>query len=121
MSTWIDAGPVEISPDGTRLVFTARKGEAPNLLWVRALRESTARPLAGTEGAQRPFWSPDGQLHRVLRRPLLQEDRRQRRSRLHAGAGDGKPGRDVEPRRRDPVHAERARAGPTGSRPMAER
>jgi Tol biopolymer transport system component len=60
VSTWIDAGPVEISPDGTRLVFTARKGEAPNLLWVRALHESTARPLAGTEGAQRPFWSPDG-------------------------------------------------------------
>ena len=60
VSTWIDAGPVEISPDGTRLAFTARKGEAPNLLWVRALHESTARPLAGTEGAQRPFWSPDG-------------------------------------------------------------
>ncbi len=60
VSTWIDAGPVEISPDGTRLAFTARKGEAPNLLWVRALHESTARPLTGTEGAQRPFWSPDG-------------------------------------------------------------
>jgi Tol biopolymer transport system component len=60
VSTWIDAGPVEISPDGTRLVFTARKGEGPNLLWVRALSESAARPLAGTEGAQRPFWSPDG-------------------------------------------------------------
>ena len=60
VSTWIDAGPVEISPDGTRLVFTARKGEGPNLLWVRALSEPAARPLAGTEGAQRPFWSPDG-------------------------------------------------------------
>jgi Tol biopolymer transport system component len=60
VSTWIDAGPVEISPDGERIVFTARKGESPNLLWVRKLSESTARPLAGTEGAQRPFWSPDG-------------------------------------------------------------
>jgi Tol biopolymer transport system component len=60
VSTWIDAGPVEISPDGERVVFTARKGESPNLLWVRKLSESTARPLAGTEGAQRPFWSPDG-------------------------------------------------------------
>jgi Tol biopolymer transport system component len=60
VSTWIDAGPVEISPDGERIVFTARKGESPNLLWVRKLSEPTARPLAGTEGAQRPFWSPDG-------------------------------------------------------------
>ncbi|HEX9285799.1 MAG TPA: protein kinase, partial [Thermoanaerobaculia bacterium] len=61
VSTWIDAGPVEISPDGDRIVFTARKGESPNLLWVRKLSEPNARPLAGTEGAQRPFWSPDGQ------------------------------------------------------------
>jgi Tol biopolymer transport system component len=60
VSTWIDAGPVEISPDGERIVFTARKGESPSLLWVRRLSEPVARPLAGTEGAQRPFWSPDG-------------------------------------------------------------
>ena len=60
VSTSIDAGPVEISPDGQRVVFTARKGEGANLLWVRSLSESAARPLAGTEGAQRPFWSPDG-------------------------------------------------------------
>ncbi|HSD72817.1 MAG TPA: hypothetical protein VLE54_08495, partial [Thermoanaerobaculia bacterium] len=60
VSTSLDAGPVEISPDGQRVVFTARKGEGPNLLWVRSLSESAARPLAGTEGAQRPFWSPDG-------------------------------------------------------------
>jgi Tol biopolymer transport system component len=60
VSTSLSAGPVEISPDGSRLVFTARKGEGPNLLWVRALNESSARPLAGTEGAERPFWSPDG-------------------------------------------------------------
>nr|MDQ5873143.1 protein kinase [Acidobacteriota bacterium] len=60
VSTWVDAGPVEISPDGGRLAFTARRGEGPNLLWVRALHEAAARPLAGTEGAQRPFWSPDG-------------------------------------------------------------
>ena len=60
VSMLIDAGPVEISPDGSRLVFTARKGEGPNLLWVRSLADSLARPLAGTEGAYRPFWSPDG-------------------------------------------------------------
>jgi serine/threonine protein kinase/Tol biopolymer transport system component len=60
VSTAIFAGPVEISPDGSRLVFTARTGEGPNLLWVRALKDGAARPLSGTEGAERPFWSPDG-------------------------------------------------------------
>jgi len=60
ISTHLNAGPVEISPDGTRLVFTARKGEGANQLWVRDLAEPAARPLAGTEGAERPFWSPDG-------------------------------------------------------------
>jgi Tol biopolymer transport system component len=59
VSTLIWAGPVEISPDGSRLVFSARKGEGPNMLWVRELSETAARPLAGTEGAERPFWSPD--------------------------------------------------------------
>ena len=60
ISKGIGAGPVEISPNGRRLVFTARKGEGPNLLWVRDLTDSVARPLAGTEGAERPFWWPDG-------------------------------------------------------------
>jgi Tol biopolymer transport system component len=60
IATGINGGPVEISPDGTRLVFTARLGEGPNQLWVRSLAESSAHPLAGTEGAERPFWSPDG-------------------------------------------------------------
>ncbi len=59
VSTMIWAGPVEISPDGSRLVFSARKGEGPNMLWVRELSGTAARPLAGTEGAERPFWSPD--------------------------------------------------------------
>jgi len=59
IGTGINAGPAEISPDGSRLVFTARLGEGPNQLWVRGLSEATAHPLAGTEGAERPFWSPD--------------------------------------------------------------
>src|SRR6185369_12915746 len=29
------------------------------LLWIRALNSLSARPLAGTEGAFSPFWSPD--------------------------------------------------------------
>jgi hypothetical protein len=57
--TSLFAGPVEVSPDGTMLAFVARRGEERGLLWVRSLAEAAARPLAGTEGAVRAFWSPD--------------------------------------------------------------
>jgi Tol biopolymer transport system component len=60
IATGINAGPVELSPDGSHLVFVARQGEGPNQLWVRSLAESGAHSLSGTEGAVRPFWSPDG-------------------------------------------------------------
>ncbi len=48
-----------LSPDGRSLVFVASGDGAPRL-WLRALDETEARPLAGTEGATNPFWSPDG-------------------------------------------------------------
>jgi serine/threonine protein kinase len=47
-----------ISPDGRRLVFVA-SNEGKSQLWVRPLDSVTAQPLAGTEGATYPFWSPD--------------------------------------------------------------
>ena len=47
-----------ISPDGRRLAFVADHDGRPTL-WVRALDTATARALPGTEGARRPFWSPD--------------------------------------------------------------
>jgi serine/threonine protein kinase/Tol biopolymer transport system component len=50
---------VTISPDGLRVVFIARNGEGKQGLWVRALDSLTAQPLASTEGAASPFWSPD--------------------------------------------------------------
>ena len=43
-----------ISPDGRHVVFS-KNGH----LWVRSLDALDARPLAGTAGAQFPFWSPD--------------------------------------------------------------
>jgi Tol biopolymer transport system component len=51
-------GPVEVSPDGRRLVFSAT-ADGKTQLWVRALASLTSVPLAGTEGASFPFWSPD--------------------------------------------------------------
>ncbi len=35
-------------------------GDGASRLWVRSLGATTAQPLAGTEGAILPFWSPDG-------------------------------------------------------------
>ena len=52
--------PLAISPDGSRLAFCAHVGGGPDRLWVRSLASGEARPLAGTEGANSPFFSPDG-------------------------------------------------------------
>ena len=49
-----------LSPDGTRIVFAARQKGAAAMLYVRRLDTATAQMLSGTEGANFPFWSPDG-------------------------------------------------------------
>jgi Tol biopolymer transport system component len=50
---------VAVSPDGRHLAFTAATGGKIQL-WARALDSTEARALAGTQGANHPFWSPDG-------------------------------------------------------------
>ncbi len=52
-------GPVVVSPDGTMLAYCARGEDGSVQLWVRALDEAEARPMASTDNAQYPFWSPD--------------------------------------------------------------
>jgi len=52
-------GSFALSPDGRQIVFVA-SGDGASRLWVRSLATTTAQPLAGTEGATFPFWSPDG-------------------------------------------------------------
>ena len=49
-----------LSPDGTTLAFVARQ-EGPARLFIRKLDQLQAAPLAGTESAENPFFSPDGQ------------------------------------------------------------
>ena len=48
-----------LSPDGSKLAFVASNSEEGSHLWVRSLSSSSAQPLAGTEDASFPFWSPD--------------------------------------------------------------
>jgi Tol biopolymer transport system component len=53
------SGPPVLSPDGTRMAFTARDQKSKVLLYVRSLTSLTAQPLSGTDDATYPFWSPD--------------------------------------------------------------
>ena len=55
-----DNASIELSPDGSRLAYAAKEQGGPLKLWVRPLNGLVAQPLAGTEGATYPFWSPDG-------------------------------------------------------------
>lgn len=48
-----------LSPDGSHLAFVADSEDGSPSLWIRAMSATTARALAGTQGARFPFWSPD--------------------------------------------------------------
>ena len=48
-----------LSPDGRRIVFGARTADSKTPLWIRPVDGFTAQPLAGTDHASFPFWSPD--------------------------------------------------------------
>jgi Tol biopolymer transport system component len=53
------SGPPELSPDGTKLAFTARDDKGKILLYVRPLTSLTPLAMPGTEDSMYPFWSPD--------------------------------------------------------------
>jgi serine/threonine protein kinase/WD40 repeat protein len=60
-NTTLNVPSFALSLDGHALVFCAQLPGVKPTLWVRSLDDVDARPLAGTEGAQDPFWSPDSQ------------------------------------------------------------
>jgi serine/threonine-protein kinase len=49
-----------LSPDGSTLTFVGLNDEGGRQLFLRRLDQATASPLAGTENANDPFFSPDG-------------------------------------------------------------
>src|SRR5450631_1448923 len=63
-----------LSPDGSRLALTLRGADGKVRLHTRLLNQSQVTPLAGTENAHGPFFSPagdwlgffaDGQLQKI--------------------------------------------------------
>ncbi|HET9265060.1 MAG TPA: protein kinase [Vicinamibacterales bacterium] len=53
-------GRLALSPDGSKLAIVAADAPDRTTLWIRPLDSRLAQPLAGTENASFPFWSPDG-------------------------------------------------------------
>jgi len=53
-------GAPVLTVDGTKLAFVAIDNSGGRRLWVRDLRTGKQQPVAGTDGALYPFWSPDG-------------------------------------------------------------
>jgi eukaryotic-like serine/threonine-protein kinase len=51
---------IALSPDGSRLVYVARHGGGTHL-YTRPIARFEAALMPGTEGAESPFFSPDGQ------------------------------------------------------------
>jgi serine/threonine-protein kinase len=51
---------VALSPDGTHLAYVARQGGTQQL-YLRAMDSLEVRAIPGTEEAEEPFFSPDGQ------------------------------------------------------------
>jgi eukaryotic-like serine/threonine-protein kinase len=52
-------GMPAISPDGRYLAWSASGPNGKRMLWVQGLDAIHAKPVADTEGAGAPFWSPD--------------------------------------------------------------
>jgi eukaryotic-like serine/threonine-protein kinase len=52
-------GPPLLSPDGRSVAFIGTTGGKPRVIWVQKLDSAEALPLANTEDASYPFWSPD--------------------------------------------------------------
>lgn len=56
----LGAATLAIAPDGKNMVYLAGEPTNPQL-YLRPLRQFDASPMAGSEGASDPFFSPDGQ------------------------------------------------------------
>ncbi|HSY51762.1 MAG TPA: protein kinase [Thermoanaerobaculia bacterium] len=54
------SGSIAVSPDGTKIAYTARDAKNVRQLWIYHLARGVAKPLESTTLVSGPFWSPDG-------------------------------------------------------------
>ncbi len=54
-----NCGSLTISPDGRHATFAAKDPDGKTVLWLRSLGDPEPKPIAGTQDATFPFWSPD--------------------------------------------------------------
>ncbi|MEK7409497.1 MAG: hypothetical protein AAB225_30905, partial [Acidobacteriota bacterium] len=59
--TRLTGAAVILSPDGKRILYVSRSSGGSSQLYTRRLDQPRAAPLSGAEGAESPFFSPDGQ------------------------------------------------------------
>ncbi len=59
LSSGTPSGRFAISPDGQRLALVGVDAAGRSMLYIRQLDKRIPQPLAGTDGAGFPFWSPD--------------------------------------------------------------
>ena len=55
-----DRPALAFAPDSSAIAFVASRDGEPPALFLRSLADADSRRLAGTEGAEAPFFSPDG-------------------------------------------------------------
>jgi eukaryotic-like serine/threonine-protein kinase len=55
----LSSDTIALSPDGSKVAFSASTGNSGPQLWVRALDSQSAQALPRTENGSSPFWSPD--------------------------------------------------------------
>jgi serine/threonine-protein kinase len=63
---------IALSPDGRQLAFVFAANNGSQSLWLRSLDKLDARQIAGSVGANIPFWSPDGRQLGFFARGALQ-------------------------------------------------
>ena len=56
------SGPAVVSPDGSKVAFSAIDQLGAIKIWTRSLSANDATPVPGTDNAASPFWSPDNRL-----------------------------------------------------------
>ena len=59
-SLYLFVDPIAVSPDGRQIALVTNGADGQSHLWLRSLDALEAKKLENTEGAQFPFWSPDG-------------------------------------------------------------